>query len=117
MVTEPTKRVRRRIAFWDRRHSRVFLGALIVLAALGIWSTLEWRRPRPVDLGRLPPVQVWALWQNLRQGPDRNLTAAEHYFVGQQGMFRTGEVVVLTCGVGGLLLMAFGYATRGGRSK
>jgi hypothetical protein len=115
VVASQAKQIRRKIAFWDRRHSRVFLGALIVLGAFGAWTTLEWLRPRPVDVDRLAPVQVWAIWQTLRQGPDRNLTAAERYFVDQQGLFRTGEVVVLTCGVGGLMLMAFGYATRSRR--
>lgn len=117
IVSSQAKPIRRKSAFWDRRHARVFLGGLVLLGALGAWATLEWLRPRPIDLTRLPPVQVWAVWQNLRQGPERNLTPAERYYVDQQGLFRTSQMIVLTCGAGGLLWMAFGYVLPGRRAK
>jgi len=111
----PSRRGRQR--FWGRRQSRIFLGGLMTVGAVGALLLLEMMRPRLVDVKLLPPVQVWTLWQDLRRGPDRNLAKSEQTIIDNQGMFRAGEMITGICAAAGLLLMVVGYTMPGPRAS
>ena len=110
-ATADTAGTRRRKVPWGRRQSRILLGAVVAAAAGMLLVYLQISQPRLPRVESLAPIQVWSLWQDLRRGPDRNLPPAEKQLVNNLWVYRTGKIVLLTCVVAGLLLMAVSYAT------
>ncbi len=108
--------VRRGRRFWGKRQSRILLGSFILTGAVLGLLLLETLKPRLIDVTKMPPVQVWTLWQDLRRGPDRNLAPAEKAIIDSQGMFHAGEALFAVVGAAGMLLMIFGYAMPGPRT-
>ncbi len=109
-VDAPGARPRRPQGAWGRRQTRLLIGAAIVIASLGGWGFLRLAQPRVAAVDTLSPIQVWTMWQDLRRGPDRNLTPIEQQIVGTIGMYRAGKIVLLCCAAAGLLFMAVSYA-------
>ena len=94
---------------WGKRQARLLVGVLVTVAALVALICLELSRPRLANVKSLAPIQVWALWQNARRGPDRHLTPAEQQVVDTLGICRVAKVALLVCAVMGLLWTSVGY--------
>lgn len=95
---------------WSKRQGWILLGAFIVAAAVGLLAFLHLTRPRLVDLESLRPIQVWSVWQDLRRGPDRNLSLAEQRFLEMRGIHRVWQLALLGAVAAGVILMAVAYA-------
>lgn len=109
------KRTRRQPS-WSRRQAWILLGAIITAAALGLLAFLELTRPRLPDMEALSPIQVWAVWQDVRRGPDRNLGPAERQYLERLGIRRVWQTALQAAAAGGLLMMAIAYALPGPRA-
>lgn len=95
---------------WTRRQGWILLGGIIAAVAIGISVFLSVTRPRLADVETLRPIYVWALWQDLRRGPDRNLSPSEQHFLELLGIRRVWQTALVVAAVGGVILMAAAYA-------
>ncbi|NLY01941.1 MAG: hypothetical protein GXY83_38135 [Rhodopirellula sp.] len=100
---------------WGWRQAIMLLGALILVSALGLALYLHCVRPRLADPHVLSPGQTWAVWQELRNGPDRNLTPWDKRFIDAVADNRHWKLVWLTiaaCGAVVLAIAALGKQSR-----
>ncbi len=102
-------------ARWGFRQATILLGALLTATALGLALYLHWVRPRLADPHALSPVQTWAAWQELRKGPDRNLSAWDKLFAEAVRDNRRWKLLWLAVAACGTLLMGLSALRRDSR--
>jgi hypothetical protein len=95
---------------WSKRQGWILLGAFLVAAAVGLLGFLQLTRPRLAGIESLSPIQVWSLWQDLRRGPDRNLSPTEQRFLELLGIHRVWQTALLAAAATGVVMMAVAYA-------
>jgi len=95
---------------WSNRQGWILLGSFIVAAAVGLLVFLQFTRPRLPGIESLRPIHVWSLWQDLRRGPDRNLSLAEQQFLEMLGIHRVWRIALVGALAAGVILMAVAYA-------
>ncbi len=101
---------KRRRRPWSKRQGWILLGAFVVAAAVGLLTFLHLTRPRLAEIESLRPIQVWSVWQDLRRGPDRNVSVGEQRFLEMLGIHRVWQTALLAAAVAGIILMALAYA-------
>jgi hypothetical protein len=105
---------------WSLRHGMLFLGGVLLLAAVG-WGVYLYASVRPTPpidaidpeqirqtAKMLTPAQTWAIWENMKQGLDRRVDkryadALAHY----QGLLSIDGILALI----GVALVVTGAAT------
>ena len=80
---------------------------------MGLSGFLQLTRPRLAGIESLSPIEVWSVWQDLRRGPDRNLSPTEQRFLELLGIHRVWQTALLAAVCAGLILMAIAYAIPG----
>lgn len=110
LAPSPAANGKRRKLAWSSRQGWILLGAIITAVAVGLLAFLELTRPRVPVMEALRPLEVWAVWQDVRRGPDRNLGPAERRYLELLGIRRVWRNALLAAGAGGVLMMAVAYA-------
>lgn len=97
----------RLMAVWGRHQALLAVGAIVTVSALLGAAYLQNNKPRLLDIERLSPPQTWALWQELRRGPDRRLSPGQQQFLQrlQDNRFRLRLMFVLA-GIGTVVMLA-----------
>jgi hypothetical protein len=101
---------------WTKRQGWILLGAILAAAAIALLGFLDLTRPRLADLESLSLFQVWAIWQDLRRGPDRNFSPDELRFLESLGIRRFWKTALTGTAAAGIILMALAYAIPGPQS-
>jgi len=106
--TQSTAGVPPATSAWSKRKGWILLGAIVTFVALGLATYLQATRPKRKDVETLPPVATWALWQDLRKGPNRHLYPTEKEYIDALHINRCWLYVTVTLtGVGSLLMTIF----------
>lgn len=74
---EPDEAVARPPSRWGARQRLVLVGLVVFLVGVALGGYFHWTRPKVPDIDDFTVSQTWALWQDLRQGPDRLLPYEE----------------------------------------
>jgi len=113
LAPSTSARRKRRKRPWSKRQGWILLGAFVVAAAVGLLVFLHFTRPRLPGIESLRPIHVWSLWQDLRRGPDRNLSIVEQRYLEMLGIHRVWQIALLATAAAGVILMAVAYAIPG----